>query len=90
MDIIDIGGRVKARRLELGLTQGRVAELAGTSRARVEALENGRAIDIGFKRLRAILNALRLDLVPTEMNAGRPTLEDLSREEESNAPRLDR
>lgn len=90
MDLLDIGQRVRKRRLELGLTQNALAQQARTSRARVDALENGRAPDIGFKRLQAIMNALGMDLRPTELNVGRPTLDDLVRENEANASRLDR
>ncbi|MBX9847421.1 MAG: helix-turn-helix transcriptional regulator [Xanthobacteraceae bacterium] len=90
MDLLDIGQRIKRRRLELGLTQSGLAQQARTSRARVDALENGRAPDIGFKRLQAIMNALGMDLRPTDLNAGRPTLDDLVKEDESDAPRLGR
>jgi transcriptional regulator with XRE-family HTH domain len=90
MDLVEIGQRVRARRLQAGWTQKRLAEQSGTSRARVDALENGRAPDIGFKRLQSIMHALGMDLRPTELNAGRPTLEDLAQEDEAHAPRLGR
>jgi transcriptional regulator with XRE-family HTH domain len=91
-DLITIGRQIKARRVSKGWTQEDLARKARTSRARIEALENARAPDVGFKRLQRIMNALDLDLRPSDLNSGRPTLEQLSDEdkEETNAPRLGR
>ncbi|MPZ40590.1 MAG: helix-turn-helix domain-containing protein [Rhizobiales bacterium] len=91
MDLIELGERVKTTRKAKGWSQTRLAQAARVSRARLEALENGRIAEIGFKHLLRILNALGLDLRITEFNRGRPTLEDLTAEEaEQDAPRLDR
>ena len=91
MDLIELGERIKATRKTKGWSQTRLAQAAGVSRARLEALENGRIAEIGVKHLLRILNALGLDLRLTEFNRGRPTLEDLAAEEaRTNAPRLDR
>ena len=61
------------------------------SRARIEALENLRAPDIGFKNLLRIMNALGLDFRITTLNQRRPTLEDLIEDEEIavHDPRMD-
>jgi transcriptional regulator with XRE-family HTH domain len=91
MNLIQLGERVKATRKAKGLTQARLAQTARVSRARLEALENARIAEIGFKTLLRILNALDLDLRITAYNRGRPTLEDLVAEEaQHDAPSLDR
>jgi transcriptional regulator with XRE-family HTH domain len=81
MDLIELGERVKAARKSKGWSQTRLAQAAGISRARLEALENGRLAEMGIKHLLRILNALDLDLRLTQLNRGRPTLEDLAAEE---------
>lgn len=80
-DLIELGERIKATRKAKGLSQMQLAEKSGVSRARIEALENARIAEIGFKHLLRILNALDLDLRMTQLNRGRPTLEDLAEEE---------
>lgn len=79
-DIIAIGRAVLKRRKALGQTREQLASRSGVSRARIEALENERAPEIGFQNVRRILNALGLDLRLTELNRRRPTLEDLMQE----------
>ena len=81
MDLIELGERVKAARKSRGWSQNKLAQTAGVSRARLEALENARIAEIGFKHLLRILNALDLDLRLTQLNRARPTLEDLIAEE---------
>jgi len=92
MDLIDIGGQVRSARKGRGLSQSKLAELSGVSRARLDALENGRASDIGFKNVVRILNAVGLDIRVGPANARRPTLDDLLQEEEdqARAPRMGR
>ena len=86
MDLIELGARIKAARKTKGWSQTKLAQAAGVSRARLEALENARIAEIGFKPLLRLLHALGLDLRITEFNRGRPTLEDLTAEEaERNA-----
>jgi transcriptional regulator with XRE-family HTH domain len=77
MDLIELGERIKAARKAKGWSQTKLAQASGVSRARLEALENARLAEIGFKHLLRILNALDLDLRLTQFNRGRPTLEDL-------------
>jgi transcriptional regulator with XRE-family HTH domain len=91
MDLIEVGERVKATRKAKGWSQRTLAEKSGVSRARIEALENARIAEIGFKHLMRVINSLDLDLRITQLNRGRPTLEDLAAEEAiQDAPRLDR
>lgn len=79
-DLVELGQAVRQRRTELGLSREQLAAAAGVSRARIEALENARAVEMGFQNLMQILNALGLDLRLTELNRQRPTLEDLQKE----------
>jgi transcriptional regulator with XRE-family HTH domain len=81
MDLIQLGVRIKAARKDKGWSPTKLAQTAGVSRARLEALENARIAEIGFKPLLRLLHALGLDLRITELNRGRPTLEDLAAEE---------
>ena len=81
-DLIELGEQIKETRRALKLTREELAKRAGVSRARIEALENKRASDIGFKNLLRILHAIGLDLRVTSLNLKRPTLEDLRAEEE--------
>lgn len=80
IDLTAVGQAVRQRRTELGLNREQLATAAGVSRARIEALENGRAVEMGFQNLMQILNAIGLDLRLTELNRRRPTLEDLQKE----------
>jgi transcriptional regulator with XRE-family HTH domain len=89
MDLLDLGELIKKTRRVQKLTQGELVIRAGLSRARLDALENGRISDIGFKKLMRVLNTLGLDLRSTQLNDSRPTLEDLIAEDE-NAPSVGR
>jgi transcriptional regulator with XRE-family HTH domain len=80
-DLTELGAQIKRTRRSLELTRDELAKRAGVSRARIEALENLRAADIGFKNLLRILNAVGLDFRVTTLNQQRPTLEDLQAEE---------
>jgi transcriptional regulator with XRE-family HTH domain len=80
MDLIELGARVKEARKLKGWSQTKLAQAAGISRARLEALENARLAEMGIKHLLRILNALDLDLRLTQFNRARPTLEDLAAE----------
>jgi transcriptional regulator with XRE-family HTH domain len=91
MELIEIGELIKKTRRTKGWSQTELSEKSGVSRARIEALENARIAEIGFKHLRRIMNSLGLDLRVTQLNRGRPTLEDLAEEEvEEDAQSLDR
>ena len=61
MNLIDIGTAVRARREELGLSQGRLAQLSGLSRQTLVGLENGSLNDLGVNRAGQVLSVLGLD-----------------------------
>ena len=88
IDLNDIGNEIKNARKQRKLTREKLAELSGLSRARIEALENGRVSDMGFKRVLTLMNIAGFDFRLTTFNNKRPTLEDII--EEDDAARLDR
>lgn len=90
MDIVDVGGLLRKARKEKRLTQSALAATAGLTRSRIDAIENGRAADVGIKYLLRAMNAVGLDLRVTALNENRPTFNDLveENEEEDSAPRM--
>ncbi|MGB8260905.1 MAG: helix-turn-helix domain-containing protein [Terracidiphilus sp.] len=79
--ISEIGEQVAAGRKQRRLTQSALARAAGVSRATIDLLENGRAVDIGYSRLARILAVVGLELRLAPASTERPTLEDLLRED---------
>lgn len=67
MKLTELGQIILANREAHGLTQKTLAERAGVSRYTLIKLENGRADDIQFKILSAILSELHLTLTVTGM-----------------------
>jgi transcriptional regulator with XRE-family HTH domain len=89
LDLISIGSQIADRRKKLRLSQGALARNAGISRATLEALENGRAGELGFSRLTKLLAALGLELKLQAATSHRPTLDELL-EEDRDDKSLDR
>jgi transcriptional regulator with XRE-family HTH domain len=58
LDLICIGIEVARRRKTLKTSQVALSRLAGVSRATLDALENGRAGELGFAKLTKLLTAL--------------------------------
>jgi transcriptional regulator with XRE-family HTH domain len=87
--LIELGKLIKQTRHAQKLSQGELVRRSAVSRARIDALENGRISEIGFKNLMRVMNTLGLDLRVTRLNNDRPTLEDLV-EENEDASRLGR
>jgi len=65
MRLREIGNRIRSERRKKGLTQARLAEKAGLSRATLNGLEKGTVRELGFHKLDAILGILGLELAPT-------------------------
>jgi transcriptional regulator with XRE-family HTH domain len=80
LDLPFLGEKIAQRRSALKLTQSALAARARVSRATVDALENGRARELGFTKVARILAALDLGLRLIEARQARPTLEDLLKE----------
>ena len=60
--IHELSQAVRTRRRELGLSQQRLATLAGLSRATIVQLEGGTLKDLSFTRTAAVLGVLSLEL----------------------------
>ena len=89
LDLISIGNHVAQRRKTLKLTQAALSRKAGVSRATLDALENGRAGELGFSKVARLLVALGLELKLQPANSRRPTLDELM-EEDRHDQSLDR
>ena len=81
MSLSQFGKSVSDARKEQGLRQVDLATRAGLSRATIDALENGRAGDIGVSKLSRVLAALGLELAIRPITNERPTLDELMKED---------
>jgi len=81
LDLISIGGQIAERRKTLKLSQAALARKAGVSRATLDALENGRAGELGFSKVTKLLAALGLELTLQTASSQRPTLDELMQED---------
>jgi transcriptional regulator with XRE-family HTH domain len=57
-NLATIGATVRQRREKLGLTQERLASLAGLSRATINEIENGQVADLGFAKIVRLLGVI--------------------------------
>jgi len=80
LDLISIGGQIAAGRKRLKLSQTELSRKAGLSRATIDALENGRAGELGFSKVTKLLAALGLELTLQTASSQRPTLDELMQE----------
>jgi transcriptional regulator with XRE-family HTH domain len=78
-ELREVGALIRERRLELGLTQARLARLAGVSRVTVNQLESGSIDELGFNRLAEITSLLGLRLGAGSQSHGHLGLEAASR-----------
>ncbi len=81
LDLISLGDQVAKRRKNLKLSQAELSRKAGISRATLDALENGRAGELGFSKITKLLAALGLELTLQTATSQRPTLDELMQEE---------
>ena len=89
LELISIGARIAEQRKRLKLSQTVLAHEAGISRATIDALENGRAGELGFTKLTKLLAAVGLELKLQAASSHRPTLDGLL-EENRDDQSLDR
>ncbi len=61
MNLKSLGSVIRERRVALGLTQARLAQLSGLSRPTLVGLEAGTLSDLGFNRLARVTSILGLD-----------------------------
>ena len=81
MDLISLGSQIAQSRKSLKLSQAALSRKAGVSRATLDALENGRAGELGFSKLTKLLAAVGLELKLQPASSHRPTLDELLEEE---------
>ena len=81
LHLISIGSLIAERRKTLKLSQAELARKAGVSRATLDALENGRAGELGFSKLTKLLAAVGLELKLQAAGSERPTLDELMQED---------
>ena len=81
LDLISIGGQIAERRKTLKLSQAALSHKAGVSRATLDALENGRAGELGFSKVTKLLAALGLELTLQTASSQRPSLDELMQED---------
>jgi transcriptional regulator with XRE-family HTH domain len=89
LDLVSIGNQIAERRKTIKLSQAALSRKAGVSRATLDALENGRAGELGFSKLTKLLTALGLELKLQAADSRRPTLDELM-QEDSDDKSLDR
>jgi transcriptional regulator with XRE-family HTH domain len=81
LTIEQIGQNVATARSSAGIRQTDLAAKAGLSRATIDALENGRASNIGVSKLSRVLAALGLELSIRPITNERTTLDELMAED---------
>jgi transcriptional regulator with XRE-family HTH domain len=81
LDLPSLGIEIAERRKTLKLSQTALARNAGVSRATLDALENGRAGELGYSKLTKLLAALGLELKLQAASSQRPTLDELMQED---------
>jgi transcriptional regulator with XRE-family HTH domain len=84
LDLATIGLEIAESRKKLKLSQSALARIAGISRATLDALENGRASELGFSKLTRLLAAVGLELKLQSAGAQRPTLDELLEEHQDD------
>ena len=76
MDFQTLGHDIALLRRQQGVSQQKLADHLGISRATVNALENGRSGDIGIRKVMKILDYLGKELAIRDKSPF-PTLEEL-------------
>jgi transcriptional regulator with XRE-family HTH domain len=79
--LLTIGEQIALHRKKLKMSQTELSRKAGISRATLDALENGRAGELGFSKVAKLLAALGLELTLQPASSHRPTLDELIEED---------
>jgi len=87
MELAEIGKTIRAARQAHGLTQVRLARIAGISRGTLNGLETGMVKELGFHKLDTILNILGYDLSPAATSPPGRTAHSRSSQGRSTRPR---
>jgi transcriptional regulator with XRE-family HTH domain len=62
MNLAEIGGEIRSKRVQNGLLQEHLAKFAGLSRVTINQLENGTLRDLGYAKLKAVMDVVGLDM----------------------------
>lgn len=62
MNLAQLGIEIHDKRVQAGLLQEQVGRLAGLSRVTINQLENGTLKDIGYNKLKSVMDILGLDM----------------------------
>jgi len=76
MDLFKIGAIIQKQRQQQNLSQAALAAAAGVSRLTVNLVENGKAAELGVRKLERLLNVLGLELSVRD-HSPTPTLDEL-------------
>ena len=79
MDIDEIGRLIAKARKSQQLSQARLGQQLGMSRATLSGIENGTVPEIGIRKVLSICAALGLELL-AQQRTQRPTLQQLRKE----------
>jgi len=66
MNLSEIGSEIHRRRVAAGLLQIHIARLAGLSRVTINQLENGKLTDLGYAKLKAVMDLLGMNMATTQ------------------------
>jgi HTH-type transcriptional regulator / antitoxin HipB len=81
MDLDEIGQFICQARKSRKLSQARLGQQLGMSRATISGIENGTVSEIGIRKVLSVCAALGLELVAQEKTR-RPTLQQLLKEQQ--------
>lgn len=62
MNLAQIGGEIHNKRVEAGLLQEQLAKFAGLSPVTINQLENGTLMDLGYTKLKAVMDIVGIDM----------------------------
>lgn len=62
MNLAQIGAAIHGKRVQAGLLQEHLAKFSGLSRVTINQLENGTLNDLGYTKLKAVVEILGLDM----------------------------
>ena len=82
--VLELGQEVAARRRQLGLKQGEVAQRAGVSQEMLSRFERGKLAEFGSRKLLAVLAVLGMQLQFGQIGAS-GSLDELRRERGGDA-----
>ncbi|PWF43634.1 helix-turn-helix domain-containing protein [Massilia glaciei] len=66
MDLAQIGIEIRNKRVQTGLLQEHLANFAGLSRVTINQLENGTLKDLGFAKLKAVMDVIGMDVATVQ------------------------